>query len=92
MSFKSYFRFVDAPLAIVVGGVAAVLITLQLGALGMLVQSQVDRAAQREAGAREVRMARAHCLGVQGAAAYAACNQSAIASRGGDSIDTVAVR
>jgi hypothetical protein len=84
MSIKSLFQFVDAPLAIVVGGVGAVLIVLQLGAVGLLAQSQVDRAHEREAGAREVRMARAHCLGVQGAQAFAACNQSAVASSSPD--------
>ena len=82
MSFKSFFRFVDAPHAIVVGGVAAVLIVLQLGAVGLLAQSQVDRAMQREADLRQVRMDKARCLGSAGVEAFAACRQSVIASRG----------
>ncbi|QHI98076.1 hypothetical protein GT347_08755 [Xylophilus rhododendri] len=82
MSLKSLLQVLDAPLAIVVGGVAAVLIVLQLGALGMLVQSQVDRAAQREAGVREQRMARMQCLGAQGRESFAACNLQADSARG----------
>lgn len=81
MSFQSFFKVLDTPLAIVVGGVAAVLIVLQLGAVGLLAQSQVDRASQREAGAREMRMARARCLGVQGAEAFAACSRSVVDDR-----------
>jgi hypothetical protein len=93
MSLKSYFEVVDAPLAIVLGGVAAVLITLQLGALGLLVQSQVDRANEREAGARQERMAHARCLGVSGAEAFAACRQSVPAARAYESVgETVAIR
>ncbi|MCZ2498354.1 hypothetical protein GN316_16460 [Xylophilus sp. Kf1] len=78
MSIKSYFQVVDAPLAIVVGGVGAVLIALQLGAVGWLAQSQVDRAHEREAGARQVRMEQARCLGVSGVDAFAACKQSSV--------------
>ena len=78
MSIKSYFKVVDAPFAIMVGSVGAVLIALQLGAVGWLAQSQVDRAQQREAGARQVRMEQARCLAVSGAEAYAACRQSSV--------------
>jgi hypothetical protein len=93
MSLKSYFEVVDAPLAIVVGGVGAVLITLQLGALGLLVQSQVDRANEREAGARQERMAHARCLGVSGVEAFSACRQSLPVARSYESAgETVAVR
>ena len=80
MPIPSFFKFVDAPLAIVVGGVGAVLITLQLGALGLLVQSQVDRAHERDAGARQERMANARCLGAPGAEAFATCRQSVTAA------------
>ena len=93
MSIKSYFKVVDAPLAIVVGGVGAVLITLQLGALGLLVQSQVDRASEREAGARQERMAHARCLGVSGVEAFAECRQSTPSVQGLRSTgETVAAR
>ena len=93
MSIKSYFKVVDAPLAIVVGGVAAVLIALQLGAVGWLAQAQVERAKERDSSQRETRMARAQCLNVQGAEAFAACSESyRSAGRSDAGVDTVAVR
>jgi len=81
MSLQTLFKFLDAPFAIVVGGVAAVMIVLQLGAVGWLAQSQVDRAAQRESQVRQVRMEKAHCLGAAGVEAFAACRQAVVASR-----------
>jgi len=92
VSIQSYFKVVDAPLAIVVGGVAAVLIVLQLGAVGLLAQSQMERATERDASVREVRLARARCLGVQSARDFAECSRSSVDTGNGERAQTFAVR
>ena len=73
MSLKQYFKVIDTPLAIVVGSVGAVLITLQLGAVGLLAQGQVDRAAEREAGLKNQQTLVSQCLGGTVHRGYAAC-------------------
>ncbi|MFE8644545.1 hypothetical protein ACFX58_05620 [Sphingomonas sp. NCPPB 2930] len=72
-AFKQIAQLVDAPLAIVVGSVGAVLIAIQLGAVGMVAQAQVDKAHERDAQVQEQRIAVAHCLGAQGTGGHAAC-------------------
>ncbi len=73
MSFKHYLRVIDAPFAIVVGSVGAVLVAIQLGAVGLVAQEQMDRAAERDATLRTQRVAVAHCLGAEGRGGHAAC-------------------
>jgi hypothetical protein len=73
MSLKQYFKVIDTPLAIVVGSVGAVLVTLQLGAVGMLAQGQMDRAAEREAGLKSQHTLVAQCLDGSVHRGYAAC-------------------
>ncbi|WPB56038.1 hypothetical protein [Xylophilus sp. GOD-11R] len=88
MSIKNCLKFVDAPLAIVVGGVAAVLVALQLAP--SLLAPVVGHAPVET---REVRMARAECLGAKGTEGFDACRQWVIASRGIDvSFDKVTAR
>lgn len=72
-TFKHITQLVDAPLAIVVGSVGAVLIAIQLGAVGMVAQEQVDRAYERDNQVQSQRIAVAHCLGAQGVSGHAAC-------------------
>lgn len=72
-AFKQIAQLVDAPLAIVVGSVGAVLIAIQLGAVGMVAQAQVDKAHERDTQVQEQRIAVAHCLGAQGVGGHAAC-------------------
>lgn len=78
-AFKQFAQLVDAPLAIVVGSVGAVLIAIQLGAVGMVAQAQVDKAHERDNQVVGQRIAVAHCLGAQGAGGHAACVKSQLA-------------
>lgn len=93
-AFKQIAQLVDAPLAIVVGSVGAVLIAIQLGAVGMVAQAQVDKAHERDNHAQGQRIAVAHCLGAQGVGGHAACvkEQTERSRAGNDArIDTLAV-
>ena len=72
-AFKQITQLVDAPLAIVVGSVGAVLVAIQLGAVGMVAQAQVDKAHERDNQVQGQRIAVAHCLGAQGVVGHAAC-------------------
>ena len=77
--FKQIVQLADAPLAIVVGSVGAVLVAIQLGAVGMVAQAQVDKAYERDHPAQSRRVAAAHCLGAQDVGGYSACVRDQLA-------------
>ncbi len=75
MSFalKQITQLFDAPLAIVVGAVAAVLVAGQIGAMELDARAGAAQDFQQESAARLQRMAVINCLGVRGDAAREAC-------------------
>lgn len=75
-AFKQITQLFDAPLAIVVGAVAAVLVAGQIGATGLGAQDDATQDFQQESAARLQRMAVINCLGVRGDAAREACVHS----------------
>jgi hypothetical protein len=84
MSFKQISQLFDAPLAIVVGAVVAVLAAGQIGASGLAEQDDSVQAAQIDRTARLQRTAVINCLGVSGDAAHQACVRSQRATMGLD--------
>ncbi len=84
MSFKQIAQLFDAPLAIVVGAVAAVLTAGQIGAMGLTAQSEAERETQLDNTARLHRTAVINCLGVSGDDAHRACIRSQRATMGLD--------
>ncbi|MCS4510394.1 hypothetical protein [Xylophilus ampelinus] len=71
--YKQIIQLVDAPLAIVVGSVGAVLIAIQLGAVGMVAQAQVDRAHERAIRHHYRHIAVARCMGATGVGGQSGC-------------------
>jgi hypothetical protein len=72
MSFKSFLQFFDAPLAIVVGGVASALIVGQLAVASMASLDDGSTAARQQS-LRYQRSSLSSCLESQPQASYASC-------------------
>ena len=84
MSFQQITQLFDAPLAIVVGAVVAVLAAGQIGASGLTAQDDSTQGVQIDRTARLQRTAVINCLGVSGDAAHQACVRSQRATMGLD--------
>ncbi len=87
MSFKQIAQLFDAPMAIVVGAVAAVLVAGQIGAMGLTAQNDSGREMHLDNTARLQRTAVINCLGVSDDDAHRACVRSQRATMGLDDPD-----